>query len=310
VPITWRPANWADIESGLSIVPGHRGDALVGAKAATEIWQHLARDPFFASVAIESSPAIHGHRLIAFGASVLVSSSFADAEIENPQPEINSRIIASIHAGRSVLSTRTQVAQANACEGVDVVVLNGTWRNDILGPAERRDVRTLLAKSFTDKHAGFRMRRVLQETVSEPEREFLQGSAVYRIIAAFSGQGRALHLMTRESATSLPASLGSILFSYEEPLLRLRESDQQLLLAALNGATDAELAAELGAALSAVKARWRSAMARVEEAMPGLVQDTDNHEGRGAQKRHRVLAYLRNHPEELRPFDWMKKTQP
>jgi hypothetical protein len=38
--------------------------------------------------------------------------------------------------------------------------------------------------------------------------------------------------------------------------------------------------------------------------MPDLVRDAVDHEGRGAQKRHRVLAYVRSHPEELRPFDW------
>jgi hypothetical protein len=41
--------------------------------------------------------------------------------------------------------------------------------------------------------------------------------------------------------------------------------------------------------------------------MPDLVRDVVNHEGRGTQKRHRVLDYVRSHPEELRPFDWAMK---
>ena len=41
--------------------------------------------------------------------------------------------------------------------------------------------------------------------------------------------------------------------------------------------------------------------------MPDLVRDIESREGRGAQKRHRVLDYMRTHPEELRPFDWAKK---
>ncbi len=304
--ITWRAGTLADIEPGLSILTGHRGDALVGAKAAAEIWQHLARDPFFASAAIESSPAIKGHRMLAYGASVMVSHAFADAEIENPRPELNSRVVASIHEGRSVLATRNQVAQSNAGEGVDVVVLNGTWRYDALEPAELQDVHTLFAKSFIERHSGFRIRKILQETVSEPESKFLLGSGVWRTIAEYTELGRALHLMTRESATIAPASIGNILFSYKEPLLRLRDSDQQLLLAALSGSTDAELTLQLGVTLSAVKARWRSVIAGVEATMPELIRDADDHEGRGMQKRHRVLAYVRSHPEELRPFDWKK----
>jgi len=307
MPITWRPATWNDIELTLSILARHRGDALVGAKAAIESWKRLAGDPFFASAAIESNPAFLGHRLVGFGASVFVSPAFADAEIANPGPDINSRIIESIAAGQSVLATRNQVGHANAGEGVDVVVLYGTWRDGILGPGQKRDVQTLLAKSFTEWHAGYRIRRILVETTSEPQREFAESSGVYRTIAEFPGPGRVLHLMTHDSATTTPASLGSILFSYQEPLLRLRDSDRQLLLAAVNGATDLELAAELGVTLFAVKARWRSAVARVEEAMPGLVLEVDGHKGRGAQKRHRVLAYVRNHPEELRPFDRKRK---
>jgi hypothetical protein len=113
--------------------------------------------------------------------------------------------------------------------------------------------------------------------------------------------------MTQESAQGMPGSVGNVLFSIREPTLRLRDSDQQLLIAALRGATDRELASGLGFTLSAVKARWRSAIARVEETMPDLVCDDVYHEGRGSQKRHRVLAYVRSHPEELRPFDWTTK---
>jgi len=90
-------------------------------------------------------------------------------------------------------------------------------------------------------------------------------------------------------------------------VLRLRDSDQQLLLAALRGATDTELVTELGVKLSAVKARWRSTFARIAEAMPDMVSDVNDHEGRGPQKRHKVLSYLRSHPEELRPYDWKTK---
>ena len=106
----------------------------------------------------------------------------------------------------------------------------------------------------------------------------------------------------------MPGSVGNVIFRIQTPQLRLRESDQDLLLAALNGATDAELAAELGITSAAVKARWRSAFARVAMALPSLVDEADDREGRGTQKRHRVLAYMRTHPEELRPYDWTAKT--
>jgi hypothetical protein len=259
---------------------------------------------------LEANPAIQGHRLIGLGASVLVSPAFANAEIADPRPDINSRVIASIHSGQSVLATRNEVARANAGEGVELLVLHGSWRDQILSPAERQDVQTLLASTFVEWHAGYRIRRILYETVDDPAREFVQRSVVYRAIAQFPELGRVTHLMTRESVKDMPASLGNVLFIFREPVLRLRDSDQQLLLAALKGATDLELATELGISFSAIKARWRSTFARIAETMSDLVDDVNDHQGRGPQKRHRVLAYVRSHPEELRPYTWSSKKAP
>ena len=85
-------------------------------------------------------------------------------------------------------------------------------------------------------------------------------------------------------------------------MLRLRQSDQQLLLAAQDGATDWELTAKLGLTLAGVKARWRSTFARIALVRSDLVSDEDTGKNRGLQKRHGVLAYVREHPEELTPY--------
>lgn len=307
MPISWRPATWDDIEHCLSFQPKYRGDALVGVEAALEAWKDLIRDRFFYSGVFESSALPRSNRMIGFGASVLVSSAFADAELANPRPDINSRVIASIHSGRSVLATPHEVARANSADGVNVLSLCGTCRHEILSPLDLQDTQTLMVSGFVELHAGYRIRRFFQETATEPDRSFLQRSMEFRLVADFPEAGRELFLMTRDSVQGLPGSLGNVLFRFREPVLRLRDSDQQLLIAALRGATDTELASELGFTLSAVKARWRSTIARVEETMPDLVRDVEYRAGRGAQKRHRVLAYVRSHPEELRPFDWTEK---
>jgi hypothetical protein len=44
---------------------------------------------------------------------------------------------------------------------------------------------------------------------------------------------------------------------------------------------------------------------RVEQFNPGILSQTEaDSAGRGPQKRHRVAAYIRTHPEELRPYSW------
>ena len=139
--------------------------------------------------------------------------------------------------------------------------------------------------------------------MDERAKELLQRSVVYKAVAVFPQAGRALYVMTRDGAQAAAGTLGNVLFDYREPVLRLRWSDQQLLLTALRGATDAELATATRIDTLAVKARWRSTFKSVAAALPDLAaNETD--ESRGSQKRHRVLGYVRNHPEELRPFEW------
>ncbi len=88
--------------------------------------------------------------------------------------------------------------------------------------------------------------------------------------------------MSPESVKAVPGSLGNVIFRFTKPLLHLRESEQKLLVAALSGATDQELAVKLGVTFSAVKARWRSTFARISEHMPSLITYPDDGEGRGA----------------------------
>jgi hypothetical protein len=80
---------------------------------------------------------------------------------------------------------------------------------------------------------------------------------------------------------------------------------QALLVAALDGKTDAELSEALDLSVEAVKKRWVSLFARVEQFMPDILESMDvDSTRRGPQKRHRVVAYVRRHPEELRPYAW------
>jgi hypothetical protein len=86
-------------------------------------------------------------------------------------------------------------------------------------------------------------------------------------------------------------------------VLHLSEGERELLWAALEGQTDTELAISLDLTLPAVKARWRSVFTRFAKMEKSLAPEFFGQGGRGPQKRHRILAYLREHPEELRPFD-------
>ena len=113
---------------------------------------------------------------------------------------------------------------------------------------------------------------------------------------------------TRDSVLTAPYSVAAALYRYRAPVLRLRPAEQKLLAAALAGKTDAELSADLGLSIEAIKKRWMSIFERVDEFKPEILSRADaDGDGRGPQKRHRVVAYIRTHPEELRPFFWDTK---
>jgi DNA-binding NarL/FixJ family response regulator len=94
-------------------------------------------------------------------------------------------------------------------------------------------------------------------------------------------------------------------FDYHPPILRFSPSEQRLLTFALSGVTDEQLAEALGISVSGVKKMWISIHRRVEASMPDLIPESHSREvptnSRGKEKRRRLLAYLRDHPEELRP---------
>lgn len=109
--------------------------------------------------------------------------------------------------------------------------------------------------------------------------------------------------LNRQSAWG--ASWVGALFDYHPPKLGLSRGEQRLLLSALPGATDEHLAATLGISLPAVKKLWVSIYLRVDDHLPALIADSSRCHlqaiRRGKEKRRRLLEYLRNHPEELRP---------
>ncbi len=97
----------------------------------------------------------------------------------------------------------------------------------------------------------------------------------------------------------------STLFLYQPPQFGFSKSEQRLLLCALGGGTDQELSDDLGISLSSVKKMWRSAYERVAASLPELiprnVADDNGNSERGKEKKQRLMGYLREHPEELRP---------
>lgn len=304
----WRPISESDLSECLDIQPACLGDRIAGRRTALGVWESLLDHPSFLANVIESDRPIAGHKILACGMGVFVTKAIADREIKNPQPGLNSRIIAGIASGESVVLSRNQIGAGNAGEGLDFVNMYGTWRDKIMNARQLAEVQALLGSSFVEHFAGYRFNRVLKEAVGHSRIALARATGTYRVVAEFPESESALAVATPESVSAAPYSVAAALYRYQPPVLRLRPAEQRLLAAALVGKTDAELSADLGLSIEAIKKRWMSIFERVDQFKPGILSRADaDSDGRGPQKRHRVAAYIRTHPEELRPFSWDTK---
>jgi hypothetical protein len=111
--------------------------------------------------------------------------------------------------------------------------------------------------------------------------------------------------VTREIEHARPGTWVGGIFDYHPPQLGFSRSEQRMLLPALSYRTDEELSEELGTSLSTVKNTWRSVYNRAAACLPDLFPEHARADlrlsQRGKEKRRFLLAYLREHREELRP---------
>ncbi len=93
-------------------------------------------------------------------------------------------------------------------------------------------------------------------------------------------------------------------FIHRPPRFGFTGRQQQLLCLSLRlqDSADNHLAEALGVSVSAVKNWWQLIYERVAEVDADLLPLADVDRARGPEKRRRLMQYVRDHPEELRPY--------
>lgn len=314
-----RPQQFAqrDLETCLNVCPERIGQEFIGYDRALAAWRILTKSVSFQSAVVGALRPINGHPILGFGASVFVKPEFAGCVLSHPTPGLNERVIASIDRGQSVLLSEAELRRYNTDGGLNMVILFSHWPKDVgLSAKQIDEVKLQLATIGVERFSGYRLERLIMEAFDEVDIEYFESTGVWRFVSNFEEyyeanpdppwkKGRRLAVIDKVSAFSIVGSAAGMVFQYSPPVLRFCNGDQELLIAAIGGMTDQELAHELGLKLNTVKKRWASIFARVEDVMPSLLPsaaDGADRLTRGPQKRHHLLAYLRQHPEELRPF--------
>lgn len=293
------------------ILGARYGDAISELEAT---WLRLLGSESFTAVVFEEFGA-GSCRLVGAGIGAFVSDAFVREMKTPPLTWIGLEIVRRISRGDSPVLTDKQIAEANSRGGLNLIGWHGATSVE---DGNRVEVLNTFFGSFIELHRGFLIKEVLGQADSAAMvgAMFNSGGGYFdpelrRFVQSFPASPEDIlsrpHLLgqTREMAIAGAWLSGSPLFSYQPPQFGFRRSEQKLLMAALRGGTDEELSEELNVSLSAVRRRWLSVYDRVAACLPELFGE-DLHEdgisGRGKGKKHRLLAYLREHPEELRPL--------
>ena len=110
--------------------------------------------------------------------------------------------------------------------------------------------------------------------------------------------------LTREEAHSREGYVMSHYFIHERPRFAFTAREQQLLCLSLRlqDPSDKRLAEALEVSVPAVKNWWQLIYERVAAVDADLLPLPDADRARGPEKRRRLMQYVRDHPEELRPY--------
>ncbi len=66
-----------------------------------------------------------------FALCTFVKKSFAEAEIGNPRPGLNARIIESVVDGNPVIATYEEVRDANTRSDLEQVIVDSSWKTQL-----------------------------------------------------------------------------------------------------------------------------------------------------------------------------------
>lgn len=318
VLFSWRKTQAKDLAKCLQLHPAKNGAEIVGPARALSAWQQAFEMYHSTRSAVVEMREKNRVEIVGFGFASFVKRSFAEEEVRNPRPGLNSRIIESITDGNAVIATYAEVREANTRGDLQQVMLDTSWKNGPLTAAQVDEVRVLLGRAYQELFAGYHFSRILTEMVDELDMWHIRGQRSFRILDRFENFRRAnprtkwnadriLLEVTLDTMRADPHSVAAGLFQHHvQPQFAFTQGEQELLELALAGADDASIAKSLFVTLPAIKRRWSN----IFECVSSIREDLcplDGDGKRGIQKRQRVLAYVRNHPEELRPFDFNKR---
>ena len=272
------------------------------------MWTELLRSDTCLTVGVDDRRRPPATRLVGIGMSVFATDDFA-ARLAAGQPLLSRAFLEQWESGPRPSLTKKESAEANAGDGLNLLILHYGWAADVT-PDDMMTMQHLQTERFMHEHAGYLTKEYLHEFFGPQLRDFLLASGLvlkhdyrgqaWRGALAGVSEDDWPYLAVHGAEASRPGTITSIFRSKTtRPRFGLSPGEQRLVSLALEGRTDEELAAALDLSPWTVKKRWQRIYLKVETHEPSLFASSEE---KGSQRRRYLLAFMREHPEELRPF--------
>ena len=305
-----------DFDAALGLLPRWLGlDATMRAQLPA-LWRALLQHPGFNADVIEDMNAPADRRVQAIGMAIALDDRWQRRMRGTPVPWRTRDLYAELLAGQTRPPSEREMALANASrgedEGVSFMVLHYQQRNMDLNDPQAVAVVSAGVTAMRLAHAGHRVREIFQEAwqdehaymhsigmVQRSAHNRATGDAQAQLLPELFGLHRA------EALRKLPGFQIREIFEHCTPIFGFRGAEQRLLRRALFDEPDELIASLIAASPHTLKKLWRSIYERVEDRFPSLLADAAPiaAEGvRGPEKRRTLMRYLRQHPEEIRPY--------
>jgi hypothetical protein len=317
MPFRWRPMETKDVARCAEIVALH---PTIGPRYGTAIkelgraWLRLLGSEAMTTAVFEEVERGRAH-LAGVGVGVFVRDEFLSELKTPPIAWVGPVLLERTLNGNSPVLTDKEVRAANSGAGLNELV----WET-LTAPSysARTEIYHLMGSAYIEIHRGFRLKEMITSQAESSERLqwamdagglYWDPKAARYIKSPRSGAkrlARSPHIVgiTRELEFGRPGTWVGSLFDFHPPRCGFSTSECRLLVCSISNrfSTNPALARKLGISLPTVKKGWLSIYERVSEDIPELFAgSTNTGTKRGKEKRRLLLAYLQEHPEELRP---------
>lgn len=314
--VRFRPARAEDLAVCLEIAPFPSHCDTHDLTQLHPKWSQLLQENFLHMTVFEHFPPAFPPCLTAFALACFVTDVFAQEVKRKLAPPVTlENLLDSAFSRTSPLLPPQQIAQSNAEGTLTMLFLTGV--DNTLPPEAILPLRACLTEALFIEYRGYHLKEFLANVHGEEDLRWLLYAGTYlRHSYERYYQENALPLpdyrerpfllgITREEVAGKEGSTMAALFAYTPPRLFLKPLWQAVLRLALDEHSDEEIAAELQLSINTLKKRWSAMYAHIA-AIDATLLCARRHSGSGEttqnQKRRMLAQYLRQHPEELRPY--------